>query len=166
MKYAVVFDSTGSKWSSLLAALPELVVAVLAVSLILYIIWHVRRGDLKSKSVLLMALVLICIGVGLNFADYHYFWRRIFTYYGSYKTVEGAVSNYETMRKSDLNVERFEVQTVQFGYSNLGSFRCFHLPAANGGPVRAGLAVRVSYRETYSQRCIVKLEIATGAQAN
>jgi hypothetical protein len=166
MKYAVVFDSTGSNSSSWLAFLPNLVIAVLMISLILYLMWQVRRGNLKSKSVFLIAFVLTCIGVGFRLSHYYYFMQNIFSYHSSYKTVEGVVNNYETKRKPDFNVERFEVQNVQFSYSNLGSFRCFHTPATNGGPVRAGLAVRVSYRETYSQRCIVKLEIAEGVQKN
>jgi hypothetical protein len=90
------------------------------------------------------------VAAGLLEMDGYYRWRNYYQYYGPYKTVEG-------------NVEKFTVEGVAFGYANLGGFYCFHRAATNGGPVRNGLPVRVSYADLNIGRCIVKLEVAKDA---
>jgi hypothetical protein len=75
--------------------------------------------------------------------------------------VEGPVERYLARQSGEENFEQFTVNGVLLGYGSLGLPKCYHRPAANGGPIREGLPVRI----TYNGHCIVKVEILEAAQS-
>ena len=96
---------------------------------------------------------------------YSYYHWTYFTEYhdlGPYQTVEGPVEHYLARQSGEVNFEQFTVNGVPLGYGSLGMPKCFSHPAANGGPIREGLPVRI----TYDGNCIVKVEILKVAPAN
>ena len=74
---------------------------------------------------------------------------------GELRTVEGPVQDFHPMPWSGHAMERFCVQGRCFAYSDFVVTAGFHRTAAYGGPMRAGLPVRVSYLGD----AIVKLEV-------
>jgi hypothetical protein len=64
---------------------------------------------------------------------------------GHYATVEGRVEDFRPMPYEGHQDECFSVQTVRFCYSNYEVTPGFNNATSHGGPVRAGLPVRVSY---------------------
>jgi hypothetical protein len=74
----------------------------------------------------------------------------------SYQVVEGRVTNFSPLPVSGHGVESFDVDGVSFSYSDYIITSGFNHTAANGGPIRPGLYVRV----TYVDDAILRLEIA------
>ena len=72
-----------------------------------------------------------------------------------YSVVEGAVENFHPMPFEGHQDECFSVQGVQFCYSDYIVGPGFNNTSSHGGPIRAGLPVRVSY----IANDILKLEI-------
>jgi len=75
--------------------------------------------------------------------------------------VEGPVEHYLARQSGEVIFEKFTVNGVLLSYGSLGLPKCYHRPAANGGPIRDGLPVRI----TYNGDCIVKVEILKAAQS-
>ena len=73
-----------------------------------------------------------------------------------YRVVEGQVSDFVPMPYSGHARESFVVGGRTFSYSDYILTGCFNNTASHGGPIRAGLNVRVAY----SGNCIVRLEVA------
>jgi hypothetical protein len=86
----------------------------------------------------------------------HRRYTRWYHHTGTVQTVEGQVQHYRAFSGHDVNFAQFQVEGVNFGYASLGTKKCFHKPAASGGPVHEGLFVGVSFDGS----CVVKLEIA------
>jgi hypothetical protein len=74
---------------------------------------------------------------------------------GRTDVVEGVVSQFKPMPPTDKGMERFCVQKECFEYSNNVVTAGFNDTSLHGGPIREGLAVRV----TYVGNEIVKLEV-------
>jgi hypothetical protein len=74
---------------------------------------------------------------------------------GKAQTIEGAVTFFKPMPPGGHGTERFCLEETCFEYPGVGSSRGFHQTATEGGPVREGLPIRV----TYIGPTIVKLEI-------
>jgi hypothetical protein len=79
---------------------------------------------------------------------------------GQFHVVEGPVENFERMNDWVKKRERFTVGGVRFTYSDDIVDQCFNHSSTHGGPIRAGLFVRVSYLDS----CILKLEVADGPE--
>ena len=82
---------------------------------------------------------------------------------GRYHVIEGPVENFVPMPYQGHAVERFTVNGIPFSYSTYEVTNCFNHTSSHGGPVRAGLQVRVSYvggHPGLGSNCILKLEIA------
>ncbi|SRR6266404_5793782 len=75
---------------------------------------------------------------------------------GRYHVVEGFVQNFEPMNDWKNKHESFTVHGVRFTYSDFIVDQCFNNSSTHGGPIRAGLLVRVSYVGD----CILRLEVA------
>jgi len=75
---------------------------------------------------------------------------------GHYQVIEGPVDNFEPMNDWGNKHESFSVRGVYFRYSDFIVDQCFNDSSTHGGPIRAGLLVRVSYVD----RCILRLEVA------
>jgi hypothetical protein len=81
---------------------------------------------------------------------------------GSYSVVEGAVENFHPMPHHGHTLEWFEVKGVRFRYSDFTVTRCFNNTTSHGGPIRAGLRVRLTYIAwpyLDIEHCILRLEI-------
>jgi hypothetical protein len=81
---------------------------------------------------------------------------------GSYSVVEGAVENFHPMPHHGHTLERFEVKGVRFRYSDFTVTQCFNNTTSHGGPIRAGLRVRLTYIAwpyLEIEHCIIRLEI-------
>jgi hypothetical protein len=76
---------------------------------------------------------------------------------GEYQTVKGVVTDFHPMPYEGHQDECFSVQDQRFCYSDYEIAPGFH-NAATHGPIRAGLPVRIAYRDGR----ILKLEIPSG----
>jgi hypothetical protein len=65
---------------------------------------------------------------------------------GEYQTVEGVVTDFHPMPYEGHQDECFSVRDQRFCYSNYEIGPGFHNAASHGGPIRAGLPVRIAYR--------------------
>jgi hypothetical protein len=75
---------------------------------------------------------------------------------GKFHVVEGQVGDFVPMPYTGHASERFAVGGKTFSYSDYILTGCFNNAASHGGPIKAGLTVRVSY----VGNCIVRLEVA------
>jgi hypothetical protein len=75
---------------------------------------------------------------------------------GDYSTVEGVVTDFHPMPYEGHDQECFSVQSQRFCYSDYVVTPGFHNTASHGGPIRAGIPVRVAY----SGSVILRLDIA------
>ena len=75
---------------------------------------------------------------------------------GRVETVEGVVTEFDPMPYQGHRMERFCVGKKCFQYSDYVVTAAFNHSASHGGPIRNGLAVRV----TFVGNAIVKLEVA------
>jgi hypothetical protein len=75
---------------------------------------------------------------------------------GKYSVVEGPVTQFVPMPYTGHSEESFVVGGKRFSYSDFIVTSGFHNTASHGGPIRAGLYVRVSY----VGNVILRLEIA------
>src|ERR1700751_953950 len=71
---------------------------------------------------------------------------------GHYQVIEGPVDNFEPMNDCGKKHQSFSVRGVYFRYSDFIVDQCFNDSSTHGGPIRAGLLVRVSYVD----RCILR----------
>lgn len=77
---------------------------------------------------------------------------------GIYSVVEGNVTDFHPMPYEGHEDECFSVQKERFCYSDYMITPGFHNSASHGGPIRAGLPVRIAY----SGSIILRLDIAAG----
>ena len=77
---------------------------------------------------------------------------------GEYQTVEGIVTDFHPMPYEGHQDECFSVADQRFCYSDYEIAPGFHNATSHGGPIRAGLPVRISYRDSR----ILKLEVPKG----
>ena len=75
---------------------------------------------------------------------------------GKYSVVEGQVTNFVPMPYGGHARESFAVGGKTFTYSDYILTGCFNNTTSHGGPIRAGLTVRISH----VGNCIVRLEVA------
>lgn len=161
MKFQVVFDSTKTVADWWLWYSPLLLIFAIMAAYILHFLWKTRRERFTYRPLLILILVLMAVEVATHLAVYWVPYHNNFYYVGPYQIVEGTVENYQFTTKSASNVERFRVKGVSFAYANHGLPQCFHKTAKDGGPIRQGLVVRISYARIdrdFEPACIVKLE--------
>jgi hypothetical protein len=75
---------------------------------------------------------------------------------GDYKVVEGRVENFRPVPWYGKGDESFDVNNVPFAYSDYILTAGFNTYASHGGRIRAGLPVRIAYKDGE----ILRLEIA------
>ena len=79
---------------------------------------------------------------------------------GKYSVVEGIVEDFHPMPYEGHQSECFRVEKEKFCYSDYVVSPAFNQSASHGGPIRAGLPVRISYYEDENfQAVILRLEI-------
>jgi len=104
---------------------------------------------------------MLIFAVPSLYSYYHWIFFSQYLDSGPDQTVEGPVEHYLARQSGEVIFEQFTVDGVLVGYGSLGLPKCYHRPAANGGPIREGLPVRI----TYNGDCIVKVEILKEAQS-
>jgi hypothetical protein len=161
MPTKIVFDSTSSEARWILWSWPVVLAAVLVVLSALWVaVINWKRG-LRLRTFGIGLTLLLILTVWFRYSYYHWIFFTQYLDSGPYQSVEGPVENYLATPGKVVNFEQFTVNGVRLGYGSLGMPKCFSHPAANGGPIREGLPVRI----TYHGNCIVKLEILQGAPA-
>ena len=161
MNYHVVFDSTRSEHWWLVEHSPVLMLGVIMLLIVGVMLLAARRARWQTQAILGLLLVSLTLKVVWD----AYWWKHIsqqrYSYVGPYQTVEGAVEKYTVGRGEKYSWERYQVSGIEFGYIDGGLPNCFHKTAANGGPIREGLRVRIEYATTEMRlTCIVKIEVA------
>jgi hypothetical protein len=84
---------------------------------------------------------------------------------GAHEVVEGIVENFAPMPHGGHKRESFTVNGVRFSYSDYNVTPAFNRSRSHGGPIREGLAVRVSYVAEEPHHPILKLEIPASEPA-
>jgi hypothetical protein len=74
---------------------------------------------------------------------------------GRFSVLEGRVTDFVPMPVNGHAEERFTVSGVQFSYSDYVILPCFNHTSTRGGPIRAGIWVRLSYQGN----CILRVEV-------
>jgi hypothetical protein len=76
-----------------------------------------------------------------------------------YQTVEGMVTNFHPMPESGHDSERFDVNGIQFEFSDFDvSDYGYNNAASHGGVIQEGLKVRIAYFNSGRKNVIIKLE--------
>jgi hypothetical protein len=78
---------------------------------------------------------------------------------GKVGVVEGIVENFHPMPATGHDTERFTVGGESFAYSDYEITGGFNNAASHGGPIRAGLPVRITFVQESWRNVIVKLEV-------
>lgn len=73
---------------------------------------------------------------------------------GRYEIAEGTIENFQPMYYEGRKVEYFAVSGHRFEYSDNEITTCFNQPMAHGGPVHAGMLVRIKFTD----QCILRIE--------
>lgn len=78
---------------------------------------------------------------------------------GRFRVVEGLVENFHPMPAAGHDTERFTVAGEGIAYSDYEITGGFNNTASHGGPLRAGLPVRITFVQDSSRNVIFKLEV-------
>lgn len=78
---------------------------------------------------------------------------------GQYSVAEGVVEDFHPMPYEGHQSECFRVDKAKFCYSDYEVSPGFNQSASHGGPIRAGLPVRIAYYQDGLQESILRLEI-------
>jgi len=81
---------------------------------------------------------------------------------GQYSVVEGEVENFRPMPYDGHQDECFSVKGVTFCYSDYGPTAGFNNSTSHGGPIRAGLPVRIAYLGNHILRIDVREDRVPG----
>ena len=94
------------------------------------------------------------LAFGLMFPEYYEAHEAYRT--GRYSVVEGPVENFRPMPYEGHQDECFSVQNQTFCYSDYGPTPGFNNSASHGGPIRAGLPVRIAYDDGHILRIDIR----------
>jgi hypothetical protein len=75
-----------------------------------------------------------------------------------YAVLEGTVDSFQPMYFEGRNEESFTISGCTFRYSDYKATVCFNQPAAHGGPIQAGMRLRVKFID----QCILRIEAFSG----
>lgn len=142
--YSTVFQVTDKPfawWFAFLWVVPLLIGGILW--------WWHRSHLVSSRTLWLMwffpgfAILWLCTACIPMIRDY----RRIQALYRErrYSIVEGPVEAFQPMPPQGHSLECFRVQSQRFCYSGWEMTPSFNQDSAHGGPIHAGLVVRVGY---------------------
>jgi hypothetical protein len=118
-----------------------------------------------SKDHKLMGWCFIIFGSGAAFVIFVLMYSTYDEYMQAYKTgrysvVQGVVEDFHPMPYEGHQNECFRVEKEKFCYSDYEVSPAFNQSASHGGPIRAGLPVRITYYEDENfQGRILRLEV-------
>jgi hypothetical protein len=106
----------------------------------------VRRNKARNKWAFFF-VIFASLWSLLSFSSMYPRYRNLQRAYQAqqYLVVEGPVEDFDPMPWAGHQDECFSVQRVRFCYSDFGPTPGFNNTSSHGGPMRAGLPVRVSY---------------------
>ncbi len=154
MPYVTVFEITQKPFEWWFSAIGVIFVVMGIVFVVVGRKWpSQKRAKATGYGALVFALLWTLLAFGSTFPVY----RRCIEAYrsGNYSAVEGIVENFHPMPYEGHQDECFSVQGQRFCYSDYGIQPGFNQSASHGGPIRAGLPVRIAYYEGQ----ILRLEV-------
>lgn len=158
--FITAFDASGHP-PPLLAAIGLIFVAI-AVLLLIFrksevvrLHWHGPRGWQTGFAVFMLCFAVLwtALATGATVQD----WWTV--NYGSTQVVEGVVEQFHPMPFTGHDTEHFVVNGVRFDYSDYEVTSAFNQTSSHGGPIRAGLLVRIHYVDLASGPRITRLEV-------
>ena len=122
-----------------------------------------RRAQPKVRLLAGIGFLLVSM-VGMNFLmDSHFLQRRALSEVaaGKARTVEGTIANFEpdTGGQGGTAIDTFRIGDEGFSYSNSIHRAGFKQTRMNGGPLREGMTVRITYVEMRDHTAITKVEV-------
>ena len=155
--FTTAFDASGQPPPLLFAGL-GLISIVIGYLILLsrpksYLGWFLRLRVSRIVAILLIALWTVS-AVAFTVGD----WWSV--HFGTAYVVEGDVEEFQPMPAGGHGSEHFVVDGRRFQYSDATASPGFDQTSIDGGPIRAGLHVRIRYVELGSGPTITKLELA------
>lgn len=161
--YKTVFEITnkGFDWWFAAAGLGFVVLGVILIKVGRIKQW---RGMQRWAGYIMFAFATFwtLIAFAATYPDYHEALQAYRT--GQYSTVEGTVENFRPMPYSGHQLECFTVRDQEFCYSDYVVTAGFNNTASHGGPIRAGLPVRIAYRGQEILRIEIRQDSVPTAQ--
>lgn len=160
MQYTLIFDAAADPFRNLTFVLPGLILVMLSAVMVFRPEWleAVFRQPLRYRHIFrwfflfgICWTVIVTAGLIVDA-------RRASqtAQLGRCDIIEGRVEHFHPMPAEGHEMERFEVQGVEFSYSDYVVSAGFNNTASHGGPIREGLPVRICHRDGE----ILRLEIA------
>jgi hypothetical protein len=163
MKFYVVYDAAQQGHPTLgMNAIPlVLVCAGLLLTLAPDLMQRLLPYGLQGRARRIFSWVFLCAGILGALATFIGTTRPYDTAAAAsrdhrYSVVEGRVADFAPMPYTGHRLETFVVGGRKFAYSDYVLTGCFNNTTSHGGPIRAGISVRVSF----VGNCIVRLEVA------
>jgi hypothetical protein len=161
MQYRVVFDVSIAGYKAWNFALVGLVFVLVGMGVVAF--RHKLGGwwtthPTASKKFAFFFLGFAVLGTSVSFIRTYGDYRTLLNAErtNALQVVEGVVSNFNPMPATGHTLERFCVAAQCFTYSDFVVSAGFNHTTSHGGPIRNGLAVRV----THLGNTIAKLEVA------
>ena len=164
MPYVTVFDISQKPFEWWWSAVGLLFVIV-GIVVLKYGRWLSTSKDQK-----LWGWFFVVFGSGATFVIFVLTYATYDEYLQAYKTgqysmVEGVVEDFHAMPYEGHQNECFRVDKEKFCYSDYEVSPAFNQSASHGGPIRAGLPVRIAYYEGNNfQAHILRLEVRADSQ--
>jgi len=167
MRYETIFEITQKHpdWAKIL--LPVIIMIFIGVMIIFF---TRNRQNARRTRLIILAVVGVSFSmdllIGWSILSNASSCRRAYEI-GDYSVVEGMVSDFKPISYEGRADEEFNVNGVRFHYSDHEVNPGFNHTSSQGGPLREGLRVKISYSDTCSTsptRCILKLEIQPSAK--
>jgi hypothetical protein len=161
MEYRVVFDVSTAGYKAWNFALVGLVFSLVGISVVAFRhklggwwLTHPTASKLFAFFFLGFAVLWSSVSFVVTYRDYRTLLTAERT--NALHVVEGVVSTFNPMPATGHSMERFCVAADCFTYSDFVISAGFNNTTSHGGPIRKGLAVRVSHLGN----TIAKLEVA------
>jgi len=161
MEYRVVFDVATAGYKAWNFALVGLVFSLVGLGVVAFRrrlggwwVIHPTAGKVFAFCFLGFSVLWTTVSFVRTYSDYRTLLNAEQT--NALHVVEGVVSNFNPMPASGHTMERFCVAAECFTYSDFVITAGFNHTTSHGGPIRNGLAVRVSHLGN----TIAKLEVA------
>jgi hypothetical protein len=152
MNYQTVFEIgfRSFPWSGLLHPVPFILIGFLLFR------FGKSKQIYQATGIILVALAMfffsiLAVRIVPGFFEIRHAYRS-----GNSSVVEGNVDNFHPAPDLGATEEFFSVNGVAFSYNALDSTPCFRNAPFHKGPIKAGLAVRIYYRNGCIQRVDVR----------
>jgi len=129
-------------------------------------LWFQRSLSSQGQSLrfvvtgVVVGLVCIAVAMWVTKTSHEQLIRTVRE--GNVHVAEGVVEKFHPMPPTGHDTERFTVAGQWFAYSDYVITGGFNNTVSHGGPIKEGLAVRLTYVRAHNRTIIVKVEIARG----